>query len=161
MNEHHLKVIGQIHSKRSNQEMTTSKHNVNQVNKITSQMTPTTSQLVKQKELFHSAKVARSQVVQEAASQQEKLESDIKYLNEWLMEVAEEVKDDKHKAKDAVWEASKSSVIMFNRLQRLKDLKLLVGELKEELADESRLRETLQRMSTIRLQIKRDRTTGR
>ena len=43
----------------------------------------------------------------------------------------------------------------------MKDLKLLVGELKEELADESHLLETLQRMSTTRLKIKRERTTGR
>ena len=50
---------------------------------------------------------------------------------------------------------------MYNRLQRLNDLKLLVGELKEELADESHLRETLQIMSTICLQIKRERNIGR
>ena len=50
---------------------------------------------------------------------------------------------------------------MYNRLQRLNDLKLLVGELKEELADESHLQETLQIMSTICLQIKRERNIGR
>ena len=49
---------------------------------------------------------------------------------------------------------------MSNRLQKLKDFKLLVGGLKEEIADEFLLRETLQRMSTISLQIKRDRTIG-
>ena len=65
--------------------MITSTHHMNQVNKLMSHLTSTKSQLVKQKELFHSAKVARRQVVQEAESQKEKLESDIKYLNEWLM----------------------------------------------------------------------------
>ena len=69
--------------------------------------------------------------MQEAESQKEKLESDIKYLNGWLMEMAEEVKDANRTAKDAVQKASKSSVIMSNSLQRLKDLKLLIGELKE------------------------------
>ena len=54
-----------------------------------------------------------------------------------------------------------SSVIMYNRLQRLKYLELLVGKLKEELAYESHLRETLQIMSTIFLQIKREITIGR
>ena len=67
----------------------------------------------------------------------------------------------KRTAKDAVWKASKSSVIMPNRLQGLKDLKFLVGELKEVLADESHLRETLQIMSTIRLQINCEITIGR
>ena len=102
-----------------------------------SQLTLTKSQLVNQKELFHSSKVTHRQVVQEAASLKEKIESDIKYLNEWLMEIAEEVNYAKRAAKGAVRKASKSSAIMSNRLQRLKDLKLLVVELKEELAYES------------------------
>ena len=46
------------------------------------------------------------------------------------MKMGEEVKDAKRKAKDSVRKASKSSSIMSNRLQRLKYLKLLVGELK-------------------------------
>ena len=50
---------------------------------------------------------------------------------------------------------------MSNRLQRLKYFKLLVGELKEYLADESCLQATLQIMSTIRFQIKSGRTIGR
>ena len=73
--------------------------------------------------------------MQEAASQKEKLESDIKYLNRWIMAISEEVKDYKRTAKDDVRKASKLSVIISNRLQRLKYLKLLVGELKEEIAD--------------------------
>ena len=60
-------------------------HHLNQINKIMSRMTLTKSQLVKQKKLFHSAKVARRQVVHDAASQKEKLEIDIKYLNGCLM----------------------------------------------------------------------------
>ena len=44
--------------------------------------------------------------------------------------MAEEVKDAKRTAKDAVRKASKSSVMMSNRLQRLKDLKLNVVKLK-------------------------------
>ena len=71
------------------------------------------------------------------------------------------MKDAKRTAKDDVWKASKSTVIMSNKIQRLKDLKLLVGELKEEIADESHPQETIQRMSTICLQIKRERTIGR
>ena len=43
----------------------------------------------------------------------------------------------------------------------LNDLKLLVGKLTEELADEYHLRETLQIMSTICLQIKRERSIER
>ena len=113
----------------------TSTHHVNQVNKLISQLTLTKSQLVKQKELFHSTKIARCKVVQQAASKKEKLECDIKYLNGWLMEMAEEVKYAKRTENDDFLKVSKSSLIISNKLQRLKDLKLLVGELKEELAD--------------------------
>ena len=70
------------------------------------------------------------------------------------------MKDAQRTANDAVWKAIKSSVIMSNRLQRLKYLKFLVGEVKEELADESNIRITLQRMSTILLKIKRERIIG-
>ena len=55
------------------------------------------------------------------------------------MEMAEEVRENKCTAKYAVRKASKSNVIVYNRLQRLNNLKLLVGEFKEELADESHL----------------------
>ena len=47
------------------------------------------------------------------------------------MKMDEELKYAKHAAKDAVRKAVKSSVIISNRLQSLKDLKLLVGELKK------------------------------
>ena len=69
--------------------MMTSTHNMNQVNKLTPQLTLTKYKLVKQKGLFHSANIARRQVVQEESSQKEKLESDNKYINGWLMEMAE------------------------------------------------------------------------
>ena len=69
--------------------MMTSTHHVNQVNKLMSHIAWTKSQLVRQKELFHSAKVSRSQFVQELASQKEKLESYIKYLNGWIMNMDE------------------------------------------------------------------------
>ena len=84
-----MKVIGKLHSQSLNQEIMTSTHHVNQFNKLISQLKSTKYQLFKQAELFHSAKVERRQVVQEAASQKEKPESDIKYLNEWLMKMAE------------------------------------------------------------------------
>ena len=99
--------------------------------------------------------------MKEASLQKEKLEIEIKYLNGWLMEMDEEAKYAKRTAKDAVWKASKSSVIMSNRLQRSKDFNFLVGKLKEELSDEYHLQETLQIMNTIYLQIKRERIIGR
>ena len=43
------------------------------------------------------------------------------------MEMSEEVKDAKLSAKDAVQKSSKSSFIIPNRLQRLKDFKFLIG----------------------------------
>ena len=47
--------------------------------------------------------------------------------------MTEEMKYSKFTAKCAVRKASKSSVIIFNRIKRLKYLKLLVRELKEEI----------------------------
>ena len=75
--------------------------------------------------------------------------------------MAEDVKDAKRTANDAVQKTSELSFIMSNILQILKDLKLLIGELKEELADGSQLLENLQRMSTFHLQINREKTIGR
>ena len=72
MNERYVKVIVQIHSQRLKQEMMTSTHHVNQFNKLMSHLTSTKYQLVEQKELFNSAKIARCQVVQEESSQREK-----------------------------------------------------------------------------------------
>ena len=43
----------------------------------------------------------------------------------------------------------------------LKDLKVRVGELKDSLAEESHQREALERMATIKLEIKRERSVGR
>ena len=43
--------------------------------------------------------------------------------------MTEEVNDAKRMSKDAVCKASKSSVVISNRLQRLKDLNLLGGEI--------------------------------
>ena len=68
-NERHEKVIGQLNSQRLKKEIITSTHHVIQVNKLMSQLKSTKSQLANQKEFFHSAKVVRRQVVQEAASQ--------------------------------------------------------------------------------------------
>ena len=51
------------------------------------------------------------------------------------MEMAEEVKYAKRTEKDDFLKVSKSSLIISNKLQRLKELKLIVCELKEELAD--------------------------
>ena len=68
MNECHVKVIDELQSQRSKQEMTTSTHHVSQVNKIMSHLISTKYQLVKQKQIFYSTIVARRQVVQDVAS---------------------------------------------------------------------------------------------
>ena len=105
--------------------MIKSTHHVNQVNEITSHLTSTKSKLVNQKELFQYTKFARGRIIEI------KIESYINYLNGWLMKMTEEMKYSKFTAKCAVRKASKSSVIIFNRIKRLKYLKLLVRELKE------------------------------
>ena len=69
------------------------------------------------------------------------------------MGMAEEVRYAKRTRKDAFQKSCKSIVRMSNRLKSFKDLNFLVGELNEELADESHFQKTLQKMSTILLQI--------
>ena len=70
------------------------------------------------------------------------------------------MKDVKRTANNTVRKASKSSIIVSNRIKRLKDFKFIVGELKEEISDKPYPQESLQIMSTLRLQIKRERNIG-
>ena len=62
--------------------------------------------------------------------------------------------------KEEARKATKSSIIASKRLEVLTDLKLCVGKLHNDLANESHLQESLERMSTTRIQIKLERKVG-
>ena len=82
-------------------------------------------------------------------------------MHDWLMEMSDEVKDAKEDAKEAMGKASKSTTLASNRLRLLKELKVQVSDLKDDLVEESKMRQSLEKMKDIRLQIKRERKVGR
>ena len=100
------------------------------------------------------------------------MEDDIVYLNTWLGEMADEVADAKLEAKNEVKAAKKAIKsakkvasekikLAQRRLEQVQDLKIRVGELRDSLADESQQRAALEKLSNIRLEIKRERQVGR
>mgnify|MGYP007086410298 CR=1 FL=1 len=161
MEDDHEKIVGQLESKRLKKESTLEQRHEKDVDALQSKLASRQSQVDKGKDSVHNAKVARRQVAQETASNKAKLQDEIKYLKEWLNDMADELKDTKRTAKDAAKKASNSSLLASKRLGILKDLKHQVIELQDDLAEESHIRESLERMSTIRTQIKRERPVGR
>ena len=161
MEDDHEKIVGQLESKRLKKESTLEQRHEKDVDALQSKLASRQSQVDKGKDSVHNAKVARRQVAQETASNKVKLQDEIKYLKEWLNDMADELKDTKRTAKDAAKKASNSSLLASKRLGILKDLKHQVIELQDDLAEESHIRESLERMSTIRTQIKRERPVGR
>ena len=85
---------------------------------------------------------------QKAADKKAVMEDDIVYLRNWLGEMADELADAKLEAKNDV-KAAKKAVrsakkiaadnvkLTKRRLDQLKDLKVRVGELQDDLAEES------------------------
>ena len=73
--------------------------------------------------------ISRCRIAQEASSNKAKLQVDIKYLNRWLVEMADKVNAATCVAKKEARRATKSSILVSKRLEVLKDLKLHVSEL--------------------------------
>ena len=67
----------------------------------------------------------------------------------------------KKEVKSQQTQLSNARSIASKRLDLLKSLKVKLGEARDDLADESRQREALERMRIIQLEIKRERTIGR
>ena len=109
---------------------------------------------------------------QKAADKKAVMEDDIVYLCNWLGEMADKLADAKLEAKNDV-KANKKAVrsdkkiaadnvkLTKRRLDQLKDLKVRVGELQDDLAEESQQCAALAKLSNIRLEIKRKRQVGR
>jgi len=89
-------------------------------------------------------------------------------LYDWVDELHVELNTAKEEQKAAKREVKAKQTQLSNvrsiaskRLELLKSLKVKLGEARDDLADESRQREALERMRTIQLEIKRERTIGR
>ena len=107
----------------------------------------------------------------QVASEVEKrrlVEQTVDELYDWVDELHAEINQQKKAAKLAKKE-TKSTIksklrletVAKNRLSMLKALKSQLHEAKDMLADESHQREALERMQTIKLEIKRQRSVGR
>ena len=82
-------------------------------------------------------------------------------MDEWLNRMAEEVSDEKRVKKTAMRKALDNTKLAANRLNKLKELKTHVMEVKDDLADESYLRDNLEKMGIFRREIKKERLIGR
>ena len=94
--------------------------------------------------------------------------ADIAYLRTWLDEMNDELSEAKFATKqalrdkkDAMAARKYANSVATKRMAMLKDLKIHVNELSNNLADESQQRANLERMSSIKLEIKRQRGVGR
>ena len=86
------------------------------------------------------------------------------YVAELQDQITAELKRTKDAQKDTKAAKSaklKAEVLSSNRLSLLKNIRLQVHELKDQLADESKQRYALERLQTIQLQIKKERPIGR
>ena len=119
------------------------------------------AQLLEEKKKRHDA-VARE------VEKRKRLEQEILDLNQVLEEMSDDLAAERSKARQANKAArsaaaarAKAESLSAKRLALLKDLKLQLGELQDSLVDETQRNDALERMHTIKLQIKRERVIGR
>ena len=82
-------------------------------------------------------------------------------MEEWLNKMAEEVSDAKRVTNMAMRKAWDDTKLAANCLTKLKELKTQVKEVKDDLSDESHLRENLDKMGLILREIKKEGLIGR
>ena len=82
-------------------------------------------------------------------------------MDKWLNKMVEEVSDAKRMTKTSMREARDDTKLAANLLTKLKEIKTQVKEVKYYLADESHLRENLEKMGIICREIKKERLIGR
>ena len=81
-------------------------------------------------------------------------------MDEWLNKMAEEVSDAKIVTKTPMRNPREDTKLAANLLTKLKELKTQVKEVKDDLADDSHLRENPEKMGIIRREIKKERLIG-
>lgn len=113
-------------------------------------------------------KKKRRQGIADEIAKRKVVEQTVDDLYEWIDELHSEINTTKLGVKSAnrqLKESSKSKLklesIASKRLSMLKDLKDQLRVAKDLLADESHQREALERMQTIKLEIKKQRSVGR
>ena len=121
-----------------------------------------------QKAKVHEEKKKRREAVAKEVSQRRQLQNDVDELYDWIDELGTELRETKRetkaalKAKDkAESRKAKANELASKRLTMMKELKVKLGEVQDELATESKRADALERMKTIRIQIKRERPVGR
>lgn len=117
--------------------------------------------------VLEEKKKRRAQVTKEV-EKRHLVESAVDDLYDWIDELHAEINSQKLARKLARKEIQsatrlklKNESIAAKRLSLLKDLKYRLSEAKDMLADESHEREALERMQTIKIEIKRQRSVGR
>ena len=131
------------------------------VNKLQQRLDSKVDQVLEEK------KRRRDGIANEVAKRKA-VEATVDELYEWIDELHSEINTAKLDYKSANHDlkvASKSKLklesIASKRLSMLKDLKCQLNDAKDLLADESHQREALERMQTIKLEIKKQQTVGR
>ena len=120
-----------------------------------------TDKLEKQKQSAHDEKIRRRKQTQDTIDENSRFKKDLKCVKEWLSTMTTDLKKAKRDTKLQLKSNDRVKKIADKQLAVLKDLKTQVGQLKDELADESHERATFEKMATIRLQIKRETSVGR
>ena len=115
----------------------------------------------KQKQLLHEERRRRHELVRASAEKNNKYKKDKQYMLNFMDALATDLKRTKREAKEAVRLNEQNKSLANRRLVLLKDLKVKVGVLKDDLADESKHRVLFEHMSNMRLKIKREKTLGR
>jgi len=102
----------------------------------------------------------RRVAIKKTSNTQKKLEDDLTYLKGWMEVTEEELHVTKQVAKTAFLDVAKKDTLTKRRLKILKGYKIEVRELQDSLAKESHQRQALERLRTLRLEIKRERAVG-
>ena len=122
----------------------------------------------RQSQLLLEAKQRRQAAVAAEVQRRKQVEEKVDELHKWLDEMADEVQDYRSETRAAIRDRKKAEADKnklqqqsANRLVMLRELKAKLDEAKDDLADESQRRSTLERIHTIQTQIKKQRQIGR
>ena len=116
--------------------------------------------LEKQKHLLRESKVQCQKEVALAQVSKNKVVNEMSLIDKWLNKMAEEVSDANRVTKMYMRKACDNTKLAANFLTKLKELKTQVKEVKDDLADESHLRDNLENIGIICRDIKKERLIG-
>jgi hypothetical protein len=133
----------------------------NQVHSVTIELQAVTEA---QKHVLHDEKMRRCELVTKSntklKSVKAKLKEKIVAMRDWVEEMGKEAQNATLKKNKAVKAEEKSRNLASMRLTKLIQLKHDLRDAHDSLANESKQRAALEEMSTVRLEIKRERLCG-